>query len=103
MPQDEREFLEDLARENRRLGKPIPKELEGLVEVRPEFADLWGAFLDLHGSRSSGMDSNPIPCSEVESWCRLHVVARWRWATFWRVVHVLDGVARTMARGARAK
>lgn len=64
------------------------------AELDPKHTDLWDAFIDLKQSASVGWSSDPISPDSVLAWCRLHGIPRWRWRTFWAVVHHLDGVAR---------
>lgn len=58
---------------------PLPSELK----------PLWWTFISLHGARSAnGMGVNPIPFSEIESWCRLNRVQLDPWEV--DVIRLLD-------------
>lgn len=95
MPQEEREFIQRLARQRARQGKRIPESAAQFdVTLDDRHTDLWEAFLDLKSSAGMGFAPEPVTPSDVLAWCELHAVPQWRRPTFWRVVHHLDGVAR---------
>lgn len=66
------------------------------VDIDERNLDLWDAFLDLKQSAAVGWAVEPVTPTDVLSWCRLHRIPRWRWRTFWRVVHHLDREARRL-------
>lgn len=94
VPPHERAYLEDVAKFRAERGQPPPPELVDIPDVETPHLELWQCFQSCWGSRQVGMDVSPIQCSEVESWCRMHSVPRWRQPSFWRVVHRLDAVGR---------
>lgn len=99
MPQEEREFLQRLARQRARQGKRVPESAAQFdIQLDERHTDLWEAFLDLKSSAGMGFAPEPVTPADVLAWCEIHAVPQWRRPTFWRVVHHLDGVARQVMR-----
>lgn len=68
------------------------------VDLDQKHTDLWAAFIDLKGSAGMGMAPEPITPADLLAWCKIHEIPRWRWRTFWAVVHHLDRKAREFMR-----
>jgi hypothetical protein len=47
------------------------------------------------------MAPEPVAPSDVLAWFEILEIPRWRWRTFWSVVHHLDRQARNMTRSKR--
>jgi hypothetical protein len=92
-----------VAAEKRRQGKPEPRAIRERPSIQQEHEELWIAFAELDGARQIGFEACPIPCTEVESWCRTHRVGVWRREMFWRVIHRLDVEARALAEKRRPR
>ena len=59
--------------------------------MKADEALFWQCFVDLDSSRSVGMESGPIPPSEVEAWCRLHGFECAQLVEdIWTVTHLVD-------------
>lgn len=71
-------------------GKAPPKAISDRPHIAEENLDMWNAFADLSRARACGFAPEPIPCSEVEAWCRMHGVEAWQRRSYWRVVQALD-------------
>lgn len=62
--------------------------------LRPELAEEWGAFLDLHGQRRSGGGlggPEPISAADVVAWMEAHGVEGEEREVLWSAVRALDG------------
>jgi hypothetical protein len=59
-------------------------------QVEEANRELWQAWVELSDARGSGFSAEPISIVAVESWCRMHLVARRRRAAIWRTIRALD-------------
>lgn len=55
-----------------RITGKVPKELEELLELPPEFTYIWQDFLLLNSTRPAGFGVSPITYTEIKSYADLH-------------------------------
>jgi hypothetical protein len=104
IPQEERDYIQALAKWRARNGKAQPNHVAlQPVVLDAKHADIWDAFLELKASAPVGMGSNSISASDCYAWCQLHSIPQWRWPSFWRIIHHLDNVARRSVAERRGK
>lgn len=69
----------------------IPQALAERPTVAPHLREVWRAFWDLHGDRSSGMTRGALPFVAIDRWAdRYEVGPGDEFETFHRLLRLLD-------------